>query len=68
MSKRVDRQPTRAIVSKDQAPWCDCGGTVLLIHEKDYGKIGIVRGRCASCNTRVSAKFAADPSARQKKH
>lgn len=57
MTVKVDREPSMAIVSKDDAPWCGCGGKVLLIHERDYGKIGVLRGRCASCNTRLRVKF-----------
>lgn len=59
MAMKVDRDRTRAIVSKDGAPWCDCGGEVLMIREQDYGKIGVLRGRCLSCNAVVRVKFKA---------
>ena len=64
MSRKVDREPSRAIVNKDGVPWCDCGGEVLLIHDRGYGKIGILRGRCASCNTPLRVKFGALTSQR----
>ena len=56
---KIDREPTRAIVSKSGATWCDCGGQVLLIHAKDFGKIGFLSGRCASCNARLRVKSRA---------